>query len=102
MDSGPLVTYSSSCQYGESFVARHGRDREGDAEMKFEEFQRMSYDDGLIWYHKGNCGEHACPTTQIGDSTVWECLVHGFISPHAVTRNKPKPTKEPANQERQP
>ena len=59
--------------------------------MRAKDFQRMTYDDGLKFYHKGNCGEHACPTTQIGDTTVWECVVHGFISPHAVTRIPPTP-----------
>ena len=65
--------------------------------MRFKEFQAMSYDDAIGWYHKGSCGEQAYPTTQIGDTTVWECLVHGFISGHAVTRQKPTPA--PASEE---
>ena len=56
--------------------------------MRFAEFQAMSYEDGLKWVHKGKCGEDAYPTTQIGDSTVWECVVHGFIDSHAVARRK--------------
>jgi hypothetical protein len=61
--------------------------------MKWAEFMRLSYEDGLKYYHAG-CGESAYPMTQVGDSTVWECVVHGFISAHAVRRKPLTPALE--------